>query len=178
MSFIVNDLNDDAQARHEERTAKMDEIMDRIDEKSAKLDIRTLETRFRNCTGSYFGRWLRRVRVLDMSDVADELESHLSAEEIGNVLNLDLVVRGRPKQRPEVDEIWLAIEISVVIDRNDVARAIERANLIRRAGRRVVPVAAGEDATEGAVSQAVQDNVLLWFSRSYSPSGGFVQRLV
>ena len=70
------------------------------------------------------------------------------------MLLTDLLVRGRAAQRPTKPEVWLVVEISSVVDREDVARAVRRAELLRRAGLKGVPVVAGEGATEGADTEA------------------------
>ena len=47
-------------------------------------------------------------------------------------------------------EIWIAVEVSSVVDENDVTRAMRRAALLRRAGRPVVPAVAGERVDDRA----------------------------
>ncbi len=120
---------------------------------------RLLEMDYREKASSYFGRLLRRVRVLPLVEWLDELEAHLSPEEVDEVWRLDLVVGGVLKEGPEV---WLAIEVSSVMDRNDVGRAARRAELLRRLGRPVVAVVAGEDMTEGGVEEAQARRVALF----------------
>jgi hypothetical protein len=133
----------------------------RLEERTGGMSGQLLEMRYRDRAAAYFGRWLRKTRVVDPSDLSDELEKHLSSEELIDAMEIDLVVRGRPRQRPDLEEIWLAVEISVVVDRDDVARAIKRADLIRRGGRQVLPVVAGKDFTEGAEFNASERKVLL-----------------
>ncbi len=66
------------------------------------------------------------------------------------MLRLDLLVCGPPRQRPDVLEVWPAAEISAVVDQGDVERAQRRAEHLRRAGYRAIPVVAGERLTRGA----------------------------
>ena len=66
------------------------------------------------------------------------------------MLLIDLVVKGKLKQQPDAEEVYLAVEISVVIDEHDVERARRRAKLLRNAGFRVIPVVAGENMAEDA----------------------------
>jgi hypothetical protein len=120
-----------------------------------------LEMRFRDRAAAYMGRWLRRTKVVDFNDLIEEAESHLTAEETDELLNIDVVLRGRPKGIPEGAELWLAVEVSSVVDREDVARAIHRAGLLRRTGHRVLPVVVGHDATDGGASQARLHNVVM-----------------
>ncbi|MGC8779758.1 MAG: hypothetical protein ACP5UQ_02740, partial [Anaerolineae bacterium] len=62
---------------------------------------------------------------------------------------------------PQEPEVWLAIEVSAVVDRNDVERARRRAVLLRKAGMAAIPVAAGEEITDGARQLARGENVVL-----------------
>lgn len=135
------------QIRHEDH-------FNRIEDRLGSLDGRLLELHYRFRATSYFGRWLRRVRVVDMNDVVDALESRLSDVEMDDLFNIDLIVGGRPRGKAEGEEVWLAIEVSTVVDRADVERALRRATLLRRTGHPVVPVAAGLSATEGAENDA------------------------
>ena len=142
------------QRRNEQRLA-------RIEGKLGEHGGWILEMRFRQRAAAYMGRWLRRTKVVDFNDLIEEAESHLNAEEIDDLLNIDVVLRGRPKRAPEGEELWLAVEVSAVVDREDVARAVHRADLLRRTGRRVLPLVVGHDATEGGASQARLHNVVL-----------------
>ncbi len=161
----VNELAE-AQRRTEEqvRALAREMFMVKTDIKGLKDDMgsvkgRLLEMDYREKASSYFGRLLRRVRVLPLVEWLDELEAHLSPEEVDEVWRLDLVVGGVLKEGPEV---WLAVEVSSVMDRNDVERAARRAELLRRLGRPVVAVVAGEEATEGGVEAAQSHRVALF----------------
>jgi hypothetical protein len=72
-----------------------------------------------------------------------------------------LIVRGGLLPPQGEGELWLVVEVSGVIDRNDVARAAERAALLRKAGLLVVPVAAGERLTQGALTLSEEFGVAL-----------------
>ncbi|MCX7669448.1 MAG: hypothetical protein N2439_05190, partial [Anaerolineae bacterium] len=54
------------------------------------------------------------------------------------------------------DTLWLAVEVSKVVDRVDVERARRRADLLQQAGFPSIAVAAGEEATFGC-DKAAQD---------------------
>jgi hypothetical protein len=120
-----------------------------------------LEMKYRNKASAYFGRLLRKPRVVEPDSLWDDLEAHLSPEEMTDVLLVDLIVRGRPRTQPEAVEVWLAVEVSAVVDWQDVERARRRAELLRRAGYRAIPVVAGERATWGAEDQARQHQVAM-----------------
>ena len=143
------------------------------DVKTLKSDVKTLkddvgklkgyalETRYRDRVASYFGRLLRRPKVVDLNSLVDDLEAHLSSEEFEQLLPLDLLVVGKPKQQPQAEKLYLAIEISSVVDKKDVQRAQERADLLCKAGYNAIPVAAGEEITEGAEPAARQHHVVM-----------------
>ncbi len=48
----------------------------------------------------------------------------------------------------------MAVEVSSVIDRMDIERALRRAKLLQKAGFQAIPVAAGTKMTEGAREEA------------------------
>ena len=68
---------------------------------------------------------------------------------------------GQLRTSPNHPEIWLAIEILSVVDRNDVDRAWRRAGLIRRATPLVLPVATGDRVTPGTETAVHDQNVVL-----------------
>ncbi len=161
----VNELAE-AQRRTEEQVQALvrEMIVVKADIKALKDDMgsvkgRLLEMDYREKAPAYFGRLLRRVRVLPLVEWLEEMEAHLSPEEVDEVWRLDLVVGGVVKEGPEV---WLAVEVSAVMDRNDVERAARRAGLLRRLGRPVVAVVAGEEATEGGIEEAQARRVALF----------------
>jgi predicted RNase H-like nuclease (RuvC/YqgF family) len=126
------------------------------------LKGRMLELTYRDKATSYFGHLLRRLRVVEPNALEDALEANLTPGEFRDVFRLDLLLSGRPRRKPEEPEVWLAVEISSVVDQDDVDRAERRAKLLKRAGYRTLPVAAGEGATRGAEESArVQKVVLL-----------------
>lgn len=125
------------------------------------LKGRMLELTYRNKASAYFGSLLRRMRLVEPHTLENTLESRLTAEEFRGVLRLDLLVSGEPRQLSNEAEIWLAVEVSSVIDQYDVDRADRRANLLRKAGYRIVPVVAGENATQGAEVACHDQSVLL-----------------
>ncbi len=123
------------------------------------LKGRVLELAYRDKAPAYFGRLLRRPRVVDPNELWEKLENQLTVDELDDVLLVDLIVQGRPRQQTEAGEVWLAVEVSAVVDKEDVTRARRRAELLRQAGYRAVPVVAGERATLGAEDEARQQKV-------------------
>lgn len=159
---IVRELAE-AQKRAEQHLGKLEAAMLELTEEQRRVwesvgDLKgyRLERADAERAPAYFGQWLRRVRVIwpGALDRATEesLERSLTPAELHDVLLLDVVVSGRLRQPPALrePEVWLAVEVSAVIDRRDVERAQRRAALLRKAGRLAVPVVAGETATPGA----------------------------
>ena len=121
----------------------------------------TLELRYHQRAGAIFGRFLRRVRPGTAGDVSDQLVELLTEREAEEAFAIDLLVRGVPRSMPELGEVWIAIEVSSVIDRYDVERALRRAAILRRVHTRVLPAVAGERLTEGAGELAGNEAVLI-----------------
>ncbi len=116
------------------------------------------EHRYRDRPASYFGRWIKRPAVADLNDLRDRLEPRLTSDEVDDALLADLVIRGDALQPPR-QEIWLVVEVSAVVDRHDIDRAVRRAGLFRRAGLAAVPVVAGETTTSGGNEMARDEAV-------------------
>ncbi len=142
----------------------------KMQNKLARVDGRTLEIDFRQKAPAYFGRLMRRLKIVEVHMLEDQLAEQLSPEEYDDFLRLDLLLTGLLWQQPDRPQIWLAVEVSSVVDREDIVRARRRADLLRKAGYPTIPVAAGEEATLGAESEArfqkvalIQDGrTLLW----------------
>ena len=140
---------------------ELTENQQRIDNTVSRLKGESLEWSYRNKIYRYFGYLMRRLKVVDLSTIDEALETTLTSGEFRDVFRLDLLATGQLRESPGGPEVWLAIEISSVVDRNDVDRAWRRASLIRRVGPLVLPVAAGERATAGAETAACDQNVVL-----------------
>jgi len=172
----------EAQRRTEERVGRHEELLQALLESHKRLieivgDLkgRMLELTYRDRAAAYFGHLLRRMKVVDPYELEEELRTHLSEREFRDILWLDLLVCGQPRVRPEIAELWLAVEISSVVDRGDVERAERRAMMLRRAGYRAVPVVAGERLTQGAEEEsrerrvvAVRDGHILFWEEALS----------
>lgn len=148
--------------RQDEMAVSLDKMTTRQDEMTTILGhLRgdNLERNYREKISSYLGPVMRKVKVIALQDIVDSLEKHLSTEEIDELWPLDLLVRGQVSKLPERPELWLAIEVSHVIDRSDITRAQLRAALLRKAGYRVLPVVAGPEMTEGAATTVAGDKI-------------------
>ncbi|MEA3338905.1 MAG: hypothetical protein U9R15_02970 [Chloroflexota bacterium] len=150
-----------AQARTEERLDDLIQVVGGIQDTLGAVKGRQLELVYKERVGSYFGPLLRRVCVASHTEIEDDLEAHLSAEEFRDLLRIDLLVRGQPRHVPDAPQVWLAVEVSGVIDRHDVERAQDRAGYMRKAGYIALPTVTGEDITQGAKKMVQEDGVLL-----------------
>lgn len=140
---------------------KLTRSQQKIVDKLGRLQGRVLELTYRDKVPAFFGKLLRRPKVVNVNRLWDNLETHLSSNELDNVLLIDLIVKGKPRCQPEVGDIYLAVEVSFVIDRSDVDRAERRAKLLQRAGYQTVPTVAGEDITPDADKNARQNSVVV-----------------
>jgi len=151
-----------AQARTEEQLQNLIAVVHTMQNTLAAVKGRQLEFTYQQRAGAYFGPLLRRLRVLSPVELEDNLESHLSLQEFNDLLQLDLLISGWPRHQPDASQVWLAVEISSVVDRSDVERARRRAAALRRAGYRAIPAVAGEGVTEGAEKEARIHKVVLF----------------
>jgi len=164
LEAVVTDLAE-AQRRAEERLGYAEERLGRVEDRLGRVegqleglesttktlvdDVGTLkgcslEMTYRDKASAYFGSMLLRTRVMTSPTLGDLLEAQLSAEEYTDVLLSDLIVKGKPRQRPGASEVFLVVEISAVVDREDLERAQRRARLLRHAGYRAIPVITGQ----------------------------------
>ena len=151
----------EAQVRNEERFARLESTVEKLVDVVADMCGDTMLIRYRDHMGGYFGPLVRRPRQVAVATIEDLLEAGAPDADADEVMRLDLVISGRPRLRDDLGDVWLAVEVSSVIDRNDVDRAARRAAILRSAGQATVPVVAGERATEGAAEQAVHDRVAM-----------------
>lgn len=176
----------EAQKRHEERLAGVEERLTRLEnivaelaeaQKRTELQVQRLTDRMGQIVGdlleikyhdkpfSYFGRIVRRARTVDLAEVEDLLGEGLTQEQLFELLQLDLLVHGQLRQprgeRKEHPEVWLAIEVSSVVDREDVQRVARPAEILRQAGLPVLAVAAGGNLTPEARELARTTGVAL-----------------
>ena len=120
-----------------------------------------LETKYRDHASGFFGRLLRRVRVLRPDELDTLLDEAIEAGALDDEAALDLrladlLVRGR---RPGEDtETYLVVEVSAGIGAGDVERAARRADVLRRI-RPTLAVVAGDWLTPEARELAASAGV-------------------
>ncbi|MFZ2359846.1 MAG: hypothetical protein WA040_10940 [Anaerolineae bacterium] len=164
-----------AQKRTEERVEELAQAQKRTEVEIQKLTAtqqmmlidlgqlvgERLERQYRDRAPAYFGRILRRARALSLQDLEAALEPYLTDDEMEDALLLDAVVSGRVVGRSDSPQVMLALEVSSVVDRGDIERAVRRAALLRKAGMLAVPTVAGAKVTQGASEAAQSAGVLL-----------------
>jgi hypothetical protein len=129
-------------------------VVQKLVDRVGDLDGRTLEWQYREKAHAYFGKLLRKLEVVSPVALEDQLEEKLTDEEFDDLMELDILLSGIPRRVPGHGQVWLAVEVSSVVDKNEVRRAEHRALLLRKAGIDAIPVVAGAGITEGAEFEA------------------------
>ncbi|MGB9873118.1 MAG: hypothetical protein ACPLYD_15865 [Anaerolineae bacterium] len=135
--------------------------LERLDGTVGDIKGDLLEIRYRERPYAYFGYLLKAVQAVPLWKIEGEVERYLTEEELVDLLRLDLLLHGRVRTHPEHPEVWLAVEVSSVVDKGDVERAGRRAAFLRRAGFRAIPVVAGLGIREEARREAETGNVVV-----------------
>ena len=166
--------------RHEEQLAGLTTKVDRLDERVSVLEKKmervegiSFERHYRDHAAAFFGRLIRRIRVLSSQAVDKLLEEPLERgkitwDERDDVLKSDVILRGR---RPEDGtEVYLVAEVSVGVGHDDVKRAVRRAKILRRAlecpviaavaGERIASKEVAEHARSVGVWQVLDGRIL------------------
>ena len=150
-----------AQQRMTEEITALARRLTKVEERMGRMIGRDLEREYREKAYAYLGQVLRNIQVVSVQELEADLESRLSEAELDDLRLLDVLLRGKPRQAMAVAEIWLALEVSAVVDRIDVERAQRRAALLRKAGYGAVPAVAGEEVTHGGEQAARTECVVL-----------------
>ncbi len=116
----------------------------------------SLEAKFRDQARSWFSKYLKKARVVDLMDVEELLSEgqELTEQEREDLSNTDLFLLGADKRSGQ--ECIYVVEVSWVVDANDVERAARRAHILTQRGLSAAAVAAGRERTEGAREAAQQ----------------------
>jgi len=109
-----------------------------------------LESKARDRAPAVFGPWLERVRLAPVDEIRRRVLPVLGKEGLRRIMAADVIVSGRADDLPNAPTVWLVVEVSAVVDRSDVARALERAALLRQVTENVIPVVWGPQLTEEA----------------------------
>jgi chromosome segregation ATPase len=138
------------------------ERLKRATDQLAAMAGRELERQYRERAASYFGGFLRRIRVVDHQALGLKLDEAQDAglitrQERNEILRLDVVAQGRL----DAEETYLAVEVSATVDATDVRRAAERAELLAKAtGERVIAAVAGNEFAGDVAEEAARRKVV------------------
>ncbi len=138
------------------------------DRRQLREEIRDLkgearELFYRHRATGIFGRFLREGHEAT-SEVADQLqialqEGRITERDYTQVLAADLLWGGRLRETGE--PVLLVVEASWRVERSDVERARERAQVLCRAGLKAVPVAAGKEWPSEVEALAYEKQVVV-----------------
>ncbi len=145
----------EVQYRHERR-------LERLERDMAPLKGMAIEWRVYRHAPAYLGRFIRRCHLLSFAELDDILEQavdagHLSDAETDEVRLADFIVRGR--SREDRQELYVVIEASWGVGKGDVERALRRAQLFARTGKRAVPAVLGSWISPEAMQLARESGV-------------------
>jgi hypothetical protein len=161
---------------------KFAEVLERLDARERqwaglaqrynRLAGLVLELRYRLHPYGFFGEIVRRPQWVTGEELEDLVERAVEAglltrEERRELLDTDLIVRGIREGR----RTWLAVEVSGVLDYDDLHRAIRRSRLLERiTNEPAIPVIAGELCSDDLLREAkFQGAWVLLDGHTYSP---------
>ena len=155
--------------RQDVETLKQDVAVLKQDVAVLKQDVAELkgnefERRVRERAPAYLGKLVRRCKTLSFEELAELLEDAvekglISDDEKAEVLNLDAVAGGISKA--DGRRCFLALEVSVKVDIEDVERAARRASVLARAGGfPAIGVVVGREIAERASLRAEELGVV------------------
>lgn len=166
----------EAQARSEQSIAHLDTTVAKLAEAQTQMTSalqrltirtddavgRTFELQFRKRLTAYLGRFLRRGKVVPNDRLLERIEPHLSEREVDDVLRADVIATGLVDGLPT----HLVVEVSWTGDIDDIVRADERAQLLRRAGLATIPLVACTAISPESAAFAKLRQVRIWLNGS------------
>jgi len=156
----------------DERFSQVDARFNRVDRDihALKTDVgdlkgSNLESNVRERPFVYLGRFALRLKAVSDAELAILLEDAverdlITEEEAEDAKLLDAVARGR--RRGAATPLYLAVEVSSVVDQHDLARAVRRAVIVEKAsGIPTQPIVVGKQVLDD-VRQAAEDSRAGW----------------
>ena len=163
-------------------------LTERLDALAARFDVRlaNVEGRLGNVEGEQYefrwerhlgtrlGRIFRRVRPLNLGNFAPIAEAfddgRLSQADWDELFRLDVTALVTEAQNKASPDIVAAIELSRVIDSNDVERASRRATILNNIGVLARGVVGGESILADAAALAVSEGVTVIVTKADAPA--------
>ena len=137
-------------------------ILNQLIIRSDRHEGSLLELRFRDRLPAYLGRFLRKGRVIQASDLLDQIEPKLAEAAVDDFLRADVVATGMVEGQPT----YLVGEVSYTVDADDVMRAARRAACLVKAGLPTIPLVACEKISPQTTDYARQEGVRVWVDGS------------
>ncbi|HOM11051.1 MAG TPA: hypothetical protein PLV81_12980 [Spirochaetota bacterium] len=117
---------------------------------------------------SYFGKLILKCRLIDTMELANSIDdailnkkATITDDERDDALKVDVVVTGFLRHNKE-KKVFLAAEVSIVVDKTDVERAARRTKIIEKClGIPGIPVVIGDEYTDGAKKAAEELQVIM-----------------
>ena len=165
-----------AQQRTEERLNRIEAVLHTIKDDLAYLKGRNLEQLHRERPHQYFRGIIAKARTLTIDELRHLTETAVEKAQItenkaDDIELADAVVRGTEQQTGA--RIYLVVESSWGVGKNDVERSARRAAFLADTGIRTRPVAAGRWATPEAHDAAEKLDVWLVVNgHALAPSEG------
>ena len=134
---------------HDKEIEEIKQKLDRHEKSIQELKGWQLEHKVRMNICAYVGKYIKKCRIKDKSEMADELDEYVEKNIINeierdDVLLLDILVSGISKETKE--EIFIAIEISYKIGNNDIERVIKRKKILERVYKKeIIPFIIGKE---------------------------------
>jgi hypothetical protein len=155
----------EAQLRTEARLERLEAAVEKLVAITEKLVIRTdrhegqlLELLFRDRLPSYLGLYLQRAKVLQTSDLLDDIEPRLDRAEVEDFLRADVLARGAIDGTPT----YVVGEVSYTADADDVEQASRRSALLRKADLPAVGLVACAVIPPQTLAYAREQGVRVW----------------
>ena len=142
---------------HDKEIEEIKQKLDRHEKSIQELKGWQLEHKVRMNICAYVGKYIKKCRIKDKSEMADELDEYVEKNIINeierdDVLLLDILVSGISKETKE--EIFIAIEISYKIGNNDIERVIKRKEILERVYKKeIIPFIIGKEISDKTKNQ-------------------------
>ncbi|MCX8068951.1 MAG: hypothetical protein N2738_00440 [Thermodesulfovibrionales bacterium] len=131
----------------------------------AALKGDNFERKVREKAPAFFGKLLRKTRVINIEDYAEAIDDAnekglVTDKERDDALNIDVIVKG--KIRGSDKEVILVCEVSVTVDNEDVERASRRAETFSKVfNKETIAVVVGQHVTDRSRQLADELSVLI-----------------
>jgi predicted nuclease with TOPRIM domain len=149
-------------AKLAEAQTQMTSALQRLTIRTDDAVGRTFELQFRKRLTAYLGRFLRQGKIVPNDRLLERIEPHLSEREVDDVLRADVIATGLVDGLPT----HLVVEVSWTGDIDDIVRADERAQLLRRAGLATIPLVACTAISPESAAFAKLRQVRIWLNGS------------